>query len=663
MFRKALIANRGEIACRIIRTMRRMGVATVAVFSDADANALHVEMADEAWRLGEAPARASYLSIEKILDVARRGGAEAVHPGYGFLAESAEFSQRCADAGLAFVGPSPATMRAIGDKAAAKRLMSEIGVPTLPGFHGEAQDARLFARVARDIGFPVAAKASAGGGGRGMRVIRRESELPLAMESAAREALAAFGDGRLLIEKYLERPRHVEAQFVADQAGNVAIFAERDCSLQRNHQKIIEETPAPRLPAALRAALHEATVRIVRASGYEGAGTAEFLVDGDDFYFLEVNARLQVEHPVTEMVSGVDLVEWQLRVACGDALPLDQDRIVTRGCAIEARLCAEDPAKGFLPSSGVISHLRLPAESGNLRLEIGVRRGDDISTYYDPLLAKIVAWDETREGAMRRLERALDAVELTGVATNLDFLRLLVRNERIRAGPADVGLAQSLVEGAGSLPEADETLLLAAVAASWRERESAHSAAHDPSSPWSAADGWRLYGEEARKIACRFDDRTLECRITLVDARTFRMEMARGASQVAATRREDRLALNIDGVRREVGIIANPGGWTVIAAGRNHILEWVEPLAPPHRPAASDAPFSAPVPARVTRVLVKRGDRIEKGAPLVMLEAMKMEIPIKAPQEGVIQEVFCGEGQSVREGEELLAWRATNDAA
>jgi 3-methylcrotonyl-CoA carboxylase alpha subunit len=663
MFRKALIANRGEIACRIVRTARRLGVGAVAVYSDADKDALHVEMADEAWRIGPAPARESYLSIDRLIDAARSSGAEAVHPGYGFLAESAEFAQRCGEAGLIFVGPSPETMRAVGDKSAAKKLMRDIGVPTLPGYHGAAQDAPTFTRAAREIGFPAVVKASAGGGGRGMRVVRAEEELPFALESAAREARAAFGDGRLLIEKFVERPRHVEVQFVADRLGHVATFAERDCSLQRNHQKIVEEAPAPGLPAALRGALSEATERIVRASRYVGAGTAEFLVEGSDFYFLEVNARLQVEHPVTEMVAGIDLVEWQFRVACGEALPLDQSRIAIRGCAMEARLCAEDPAKGFMPSSGVVTHLRLPRESAGLRLEIGVKTGDHVSIYYDSLLAKIIVWDGERDGAARRLQQALDHVELVGVATNLDFLRRLVRDESFLAGQADVRLAQNLASRVDVKPEADDDLLLAAGAACWREREKARASARDSRSPWSAADGWRLYGEETRRLAFRFEARLLDCKVTTRDERAFVMTTAQRASQVTATRKGDRLALDIDGVRREVGAVAQAEGWVVIIGGRNHFLEWVEPLAPPSRPSVSDNSFTAPVPARVTRILVRRGDRIGKGAPLVLLEAMKMEIPIKAPRAGVIEEIYCGEGQSVREGEELLAWRATNDAA
>ncbi|WP_424363636.1 acetyl/propionyl/methylcrotonyl-CoA carboxylase subunit alpha [Methylocystis parvus] len=662
MFRKVLIANRGEIACRVIRTARRMGVASVAVFSDPDADALHVEMADEAWRLGPAPARDSYLCAEKIIEVARHTGADVIHPGYGFLAESAAFSERCAQAGIVFIGPSPRTMQAVGDKAAAKRLMNEIGVPTLPGFHGDGQDARLFASVAREIGYPVVIKASAGGGGRGMRVVQTEDELSGAMESAAREAALAFGDGRLLLEKFVERPRHVEIQFVADAHGNVATFAERDCSLQRRHQKVIEESPGPGVANEMRAALWNATRRIARASAYVGAGTAEFLLDGLSFYFLEVNARLQVEHPVTEMISGMDLVEWQFRVASGESLPKRQDEIGSRGWAIEARLCAEDPAQDFRPSSGAIAHLRLPAESERLRVEIGVKEGDAISSHYDSLLAKVVAWDEERDGAVRLLARALDAIAIVGVASNLDFLRALLRNDAFLDGHADTSLAQDVANALQPLP-ADETLLLAAAAAGWRARESASIACSDPYSPWAVADAWRLYGEDRQKVAFRYDGRLLECDIVLIDADSFRMTTPQGALLVTAKHVGERLALFVEGRRKEVAVATLPSGWVVIVDGRNYFLEWIETLAPPPKPVERERPFMAPLPARVAKVLVKRGDHIEKGAPLILLEAMKMEIPINAPHEGVVKEVYCGEGQSVREGEELLAWRSADDVA
>lgn len=661
MFRKALIANRGEIACRIARTARLMGISSVAVFSDADRDARHVGLADEAWRLGPAPARESYLCIEKIIDIAIRSGAEAVHPGYGFLAESAAFAEACAQAGLVFIGPAAHTMRKVGDKAGAKRLMAELGVPTLPGFHGEAQDLPSFARAAGKAGYPVVVKASAGGGGRGLRVVRLESELPGAMDSASREAQAAFGDSRLLLEKYIEKPRHVEVQFVADRFGNVATFYERDCSLQRRHQKVIEESPAPCFPPEMRAVLWDATRRIARASDYLGAGTAEFLVDGDSFYFLEVNARLQVEHPVTEMIAGVDLVAWQFRVASGEPLPRRQAELSTNGCAIEARLCAEEPAHGFRPSTGVITHFKPPAESAAVRIETGVRAGDAITSDYDSLLAKIIVWDEERDGAIRLLESALASFELVGIGSNLDFLRALLRNEDFISGRPDTSVAQRVV--AAPAPSSDAGLILAAAVACWRESALASLAAADPLSPWATGDSWRLYGTAFQKLAFRFEDLPLECAFEPTGPDQFRITTSEGAFSITARREGERLTLIVDGRRRDVAAVSSGSGWVVIVNGRNHSIERVEAFAPPSDAISAEGPLTAPLPARVAKILVKRGDHIEKGASLLLLEAMKMEIPLHAPREGIVKEIYCDEGQSVREGEELLAWRAIHDAA
>lgn len=657
MFGKALIANRGEIACRIMRTARRLGIGAVAVYSEADRDALHVRLADEAWAIGPAPAPESYLAIEKLLDVAQRSGAEAIHPGYGFLSESAEFSARCRQAGLAFVGPSPAAMQAVGGKAGAKALMARIGVPTLPGFHGEAQDAQTFAEAAENIGYPVVIKASAGGGGRGMRVVGEARELAPAMESARREALLAFGDGRLLIEKYLDRPRHVEVQLVADNFGNVATFVERDCSLQRHHQKLVEETPAPGLSHTLRRALREAAAEIALAADYTGAGTVEFMVKDEAYYFLEVNARLQVEHPVTEMVSGVDLVEWQFRVAAGERLPMTQDQLTMRGCAIEARICAEDPAENFRPSSGLISHLVFPPESDALRVETGVQAGDDVSPYYDSLVAKLIVWDETRKEAVRRMRRALDEVELVGVASNLDFLRELIAHERFASGTADTRLVDRMEKTPAPTARGDDDLLLAAAVVAWRDDmvRNAQKVAPDQWSPWAAMDSWRLHGSHDRELAFRHDDRILACRFRPVDEGQFWLETSFGRLAVRVQMIGDRLALTINGLRREVAVVAGRNGYFIIHKGRNYVLEWIDPLAPPPHEADREKSFLAPLPARVTRIFVKGGDHVVKGAPLLVLEAMKMEIPMNAPDNGVVEAILCNEGQSVREGEKLVA--------
>src|SRR5437016_768523 len=406
MFSKILIANRGEIACRVIRTARRLGIATVAVYSEADRDALHVELADEGWPIGPSQARESYLNIAAILDAAHKSGAEAAHPGYGFLSENAEFAEACKEAGVVFIGPPAAAMRSMGSKAAAKELMQRHGVPLVPGYHGEDQDPARLCEEAERIGFPVLIKASAGGGGRGMRVVGGAESFAAALAGAKREAEAAFGDGRMLIEKYLERPRHIEIQIFADRHGNTIHLFERDCSIQRRHQKVVEEAPAPGLDADQRKAMGKAAIAAARAVGYVGAGTVEFVTQEGAFYFIEMNTRLQVEHPVTEAVTGLDLVEWQLRVAAGEALPLCQQELLLRGHAIEARLYAEDPERGFLPQTGRLHRLRLPG-SEVARVDTGVRQGDAVTPFYDPMIAKIIAWGEDREAALARLRRAL----------------------------------------------------------------------------------------------------------------------------------------------------------------------------------------------------------------------------------------------------------------
>ncbi len=409
MFRKLLIANRGEIACRIMRTARRLGVETVAIYSDGDAGSMHVEQADEAWLVGPSPAQQSYLAIDKIVDVAGRSGAEAIHPGYGFLSENPSFAEACAAAGLIFVGPPTSAMRLMGAKASAKSLMERAGVPIIPGYHGGATDLATLEEEARRIGFPLLVKASSGGGGRGMRLVESAEQLGEAFAAAMREALSAFGEGKLLLERRLVRARHVEVQIFADAQGGCLAFPERDCSLQRRRQKILEETPAPGLAPELRKALREAALTAARCVGYQGAGTVEFLVEGDRFYFLEMNTRLQVEHPITEMVAGQDLVEWQLRIAAGESLPISQEEIHPKGCAIETRICAENPEQDFRPSTGSIDRFRPPSLEEHVRVDAGVRSGDRVTPYYDSLLAKLIVWGEDRAGALRRLRRAARA--------------------------------------------------------------------------------------------------------------------------------------------------------------------------------------------------------------------------------------------------------------
>src|SRR5580704_13391964 len=441
MFSKILIANRGEIACRVIRTARQMGIATVAVYSEADAAALHVALADEAWLIGPPPARNSYLSIARVIGAAHDSGAQAVHPGYGFLSENAEFAEACGKAGLVFIGPPVAAIRAMGSKAEAKALMETSGVPVVPGYHGTAQDLAPLLAEAERIGFPVLIKASTGGGGRGMRIVTRPDEFARALIGAKREAKGAFDDDRVLLERYLERPRHIEVQVFGDSHGNIVHLFERDCSIQRRHQKVIEEAPAPGLSLASRKKLGEAAIAAARAVGYVGAGTVEFIAEGKSFYFMEMNTSLQVEHPVTEAVTGLDLVEWQLRVAAGETLPLRQQEIGLRGHAIEVRLYAENPERGFLPATGMLRGLHFPAPD-TARVDTGVRQGDTVTPFYDPLIAKIIAWGEDRAAAVGRLRRALAETAVLGVGTNLEFLARVAAHPEFESGAVDTGFIE-----------------------------------------------------------------------------------------------------------------------------------------------------------------------------------------------------------------------------
>jgi len=662
MFRKILIANRGEIACRLIATAKRMGVATVAVYSDVDSRARHVALADEAYPLGAAPARESYLSIDKIIAVARRACVEAIHPGYGFLSENALFAERCAEAGLVFIGPTPQAMRLMGSKAQARASMERAGVPIVPGFHG-AQDTDNLVEAASRIGFPVLVKASAGGGGKGMRLVATPAELRGAIESARREAASAFGDESLLIEKALDGPRHVEAQIFGDTHGGLVAFPERDCSIQRRHQKIMEETPAPGLSAQLRLALGEAALVAGRAVSYVGAGTVEFLVLGEAFYFLEMNTRLQVEHPITEMVAGCDLVEWQLRVAAGEPLPATQEEIAPHGHAIEARLYAEAPAQDFLPSVGRLDHWRAPRESLSIRVETGVRERDAVTQFYDPLLAKIIAHGDDRDTARARLAAALRECEIVGVKTNLLLLRAILESEAYVAGKIDTRFLPSHLElilcGDEPLDEEKETIVLSAGVAAWlAELRGERSGG----TPWDASDGWRLNGAARQKLRLRLGDHEIALSITALADGALRLETANSSVLVDAETNGRCMSLRIDGVERKLSVVARAGGFVVVMDGRNHELTIVDPLAPPRARSEGDAALAAPLPARVTGLFASVGESVKKGAPLVMLEAMKMEIALSAPRDGRISEIRPAIGDMVKQGERLVVF-AEGEAA
>ncbi len=664
MFAKLLIANRGEIACRVIRTARRLGVRTVAVHSDADANAPHVLMADEAVRIGPAPARESYLAIDAVLEAATRTRAAAIHPGYGFLSENAGFAEACAAAGIVFVGPPAAAIRAMGDKAAAKAMMEKSGVAVVPGYHGAAQDLPMLALQARRIGYPVLIKATAGGGGKGMRIVTGEYELAPAIEGAKREAAAAFGDDRILIERYLERPRHIEVQVFCDSHGGAVHLFERDCSVQRRHQKVVEEAPAPGIAGDRRLRLGEAAVRAARAVGYVGAGTVEFIMAADGtFFFLEMNTRLQVEHPVTEMITGTDLVEWQLRVAAGERLPAMQGELEPRGHAVEVRLYAEDPAKDYLPQTGRLAHLRFPAEDGYVRVDAGVAAGDAISIHYDPMIAKLIAWDETRERALARLARALDEVEVAGLPTNRDLLRRILRHENFRAGAVDTGFLARHREALVPPPEAAPGralalavvhLLLARVA----EANAAAAASADPWSPWAEARGWRLNDDAFHVLRLRDGDAE---RAVTAHFRSwgFIVDLPDGPCEVTARLAADGgLEAAIDGHRLRARVVATGGELVVFLDGEAWRLAVVDPIAEAAAHAPDPARLAAPMPGKVVAIKVAAGDAVKRGQALVVLEAMKMEHTVHAPADGVVDALRCAVGEQVEEGVDLVGFTA-----
>ncbi len=661
MFTKILIANRGEIACRVIKTAKRLGVKTVAVYSEADVEAMHVHMADEAYCIGPAAAADSYLRGEKILAVCEASGAEAVHPGYGFLSENAAFAEACAAKGVVFIGPPVPAIVAMGSKSESKRIMEAAGVPLVPGYHGEDQELATLRAHADRIGYPVLVKASAGGGGKGMRVVESGDQFEAAVAGARREAKAAFGDDSLLIEKYLSRPRHVEMQVFGDTHGTVVHLYERDCSLQRRHQKVIEEAPAPALPDAVRARLHEAAVAAAKAVDYVGAGTVEFLYQDGEFYFIEMNTRLQVEHPVTEMVTGLDLVEWQLRVASGEPLPLRQEDIRTQGHAFEARLYAEDPQRDFLPATGTLTHLRPPVEEGGVRVDTGVRQGDAVSIHYDPMIAKLVVWDHDRSAALRKLKQALERYQVVGVATNTAFLTAVASHPAFEALELDTRFIDRY--RADLIPEAkpadDRILALAALEVlSKRDHDArAHAlAGSDPYSPWHNTDGWRL--NDRGHVDLRFVDSEAEHMVVVHYRRDgYELELPGGrvAARVARDAHGD-LMVDLDGVRQRATVVRLGDDLVIMHDGRQHRLTVFDPAAAAADQDGAAGKLTAPMPGKVIQVPVVEGQKVVKGTPLVVLEAMKMEHTITAPADGTVTAVHYGPGDQVADGAELLSF-------
>jgi 3-methylcrotonyl-CoA carboxylase alpha subunit len=663
VFSKILIANRGEIACRVIGTARRMGIATVAVYSAADAGALHVALADEARLIGPPPPRDSYLNIGAVIEAAQGSGAEAVHPGYGFLSENPEFAEACAAAGLVFIGPSPAAIRAMGSKAAAKTLMMAHGVAVVPGYHGDDQaDERLLAEAVA-IGFPVMIKASAGGGGRGMRIVRTEDEFAVALDGARREAQGAFADDRMLLESYLETPRHIEVQVFGDTHGNIVHLGERDCSIQRRHQKVVEEAPAPGLSPERRQEFGKAAVAAARAVDYIGAGTVEFITPSDarpddGFYFMEMNTRLQVEHPVTEAVTGLDLVEWQLRVAAGERLPLRQDEIGWHGRAIEVRLYAENPARGFLPATGTLAALHLP-QGEAIRVDTGVRAGDAITPFYDAMIAKIIVWGDDRGAARRRLVQALADTALIGVATNLGFLARLAGDPEFAAGRIDTGFIERRGEALLAPPGPPPDIVLAA-AALHRLIERDDRAASDP---WSGTYGWRPNlpaAPQTLSLRCEGEDHSLSA--TRDGTGWWLVSASRRCHAAAELLPDGRVAVEFDGTRQVVRILEHAETLAIFLHGRSWQLVAIDPLLPPAVGDVTTGRLTAPMPGRVAQLLVAAGDRVRQGQGVMVVEAMKMEHTIAAPRDGVVAAVHYLVGDLVEEGVELIALQPDADA-
>jgi 3-methylcrotonyl-CoA carboxylase alpha subunit len=682
MFSKLLIANRGEIACRVISSAKRLGIRTVAVYSDADATSKHVQMADEAYRLGPAPAKESYLKGADIITLAKQCGAQAIHPGYGFLSENEGFAQACADAGLIFIGPPPSAIAAMGGKSAAKALMEKANVPLVPGYHGDNQAPAFLATEASNIGYPVLIKASAGGGGKGMRIVQQASEFDAALASCKREAINAFGDDKVLIERYLTKPRHIEVQVFGDSHGNVVYLFERDCSVQRRHQKVAEEAPAPGMTASRRQAMGEAAVAAAKAVGYVGAGTVEFIAEPDGrFYFMEMNTRLQVEHPVTEMITGQDLVQWQLQVANGEKLPLTQEQLAIHGHSIEVRVYAENPDRGFLPSIGTLVHLATPSavtfevaasangEPAAIRIDSGVSNGDTISPYYDPMIAKLIVWGKDREQAIARMSAALAQFEVVGLSTNIGFLKLLMRCASFATADLDTGLIERERAVLLNVEQALNAQSVAQVLAVQLARERTQAA----KDPWSYRSGWRANSNGTRPITVEYQDTTIQAQIEYRGAQyivhCLNESLALSQLQLASTNPQAPHTLQVSGVcgngsfsfNAVSQLSARGEQLTVFCSGleRQVFLPSAYHYAPQEE--GGGGKLSAPMSGKVIGLAVAAGEKVTKGQTLLVMEAMKMEHTISAPADGQITELLYAAGDQVAEGAQLIGFAATEE--
>ena len=669
MFTTILIANRGEIACRVAATARKLGIKTIAVYSDADARSKHVESCDVAVRIGPAAASESYLRADVILEVAKRYGAQAIHPGYGFLSENEGFALACDQAGIVFVGPPAGAIAAMGSKAAAKSLMEKAGVPLVPGYHGENQAPVFLRQQADAMGYPVLVKASAGGGGKGMRVVEASLDFEVALASCQRESQASFGDDRVLIERYLQKPRHIEIQVFADQHGQCIYLFERDCSIQRRHQKVIEEAPAPELSASLRQAMGKAAVKAAQAVDYVGAGTVEFIVEPNgQFYFMEMNTRLQVEHPVTEMITGLDMVEWQLRVAAGEPLPLTQEQLQLTGHAIEARIYAENTEKGFLPSIGRLTHIAWPKHvnftHGEVRVDAGVRCGDEISPYYDPMIAKLIVWGATREQARRRMLQALSETQIVGVHTNVSFLSRVMEDDAFAVADLDTGFIER--RRATLLPErrsaSDVELVCGVVAVLSEESVAQRLEGGRPegmNDPWSLQDGWRLNGDYCRHFVWMDAEATRHVALSMtghsqcVEIEERRYEISWDAERMPNG--AQKLELRLKDGRQTATVKKQDARVDIFAEGNHVMLILQDPLTQSMGGEVNmTGGLTAPMPGKIVAVHVEAGQHVKQGEALIVMEAMKMEHVVFAPVEGVVKEVFFSLGEQVSEGQSLI---------
>ena len=658
MFNKILIANRGEIACRVMRTAQALGIRCVGVYSEADAGALHVEQADEAYYLGPAAVTESYLRGDKIIQAARESGAQAIHPGYGFLSENPDFVEACEATGLVFIGPPASAIRSMGLKDAAKALMEQANVPVVPGYHGTEQDAQFLAERATEITYPVLIKARAGGGGKGMRRVDDPAQFQAALESAQREAQASFGDARVLIEKYVAKPRHIEIQVFADAYGNAVYLFERDCSLQRRHQKVIEEAPAPGMPEAMRAAMGVAAVQAALAVNYQGAGTVEFIVDAseglraDRFYFMEMNTRLQVEHPVTEAITGLDLVEWQLRVALGEPLPLRQDQLSIQGHAFEARIYAEDAEKGFLPATGTLNHLHLPSERA--RIDTGVRQGDVITPFYDPMIAKLIVHGPNRLTALNRLAAALRASRVAGCTTNIGFLSQLAQQDDFVRGDVDTGLiGRHLNTLALDNAPSDHVFAIAALAALGLIVQRFDTNAWND--PWQSFSGWRHWSEATQFAHLNWRGERHEVEVI---SRLDGVQDIKRAGQTLTARvlnvDADTVRIDFGGLIVSAGVVMEPTAVTVFAEQQTYRFELPDQLAELDESGAGGDRLIAPMPGLVRSVKTSVGKGVLQGEALIIMEAMKMELTLNAPCNGIVAELNAAPGDQVAEGTVLL---------